>query len=147
MKARTQAREYAVQMMYQAELLDSDPLEVNTLFWKSIDDDPDNEAGSMPAESVMEFAQTLFTSAFSRRVEHDRTVAMFLKENWPFERLGEMEKCILRVAVDELLHYNTPDYAVLDEYVTLTRRFTDEKTAAFVNGLLENIRNTLKKEG
>ena len=135
MKKRTQAREYAVQMMYQSEILESDPVQVKALFWKSID---------FPEESVAEFAEILFTDAFSRREDHDRTVASFLKDNWPFERLGEMEKCILRVAVDELLHSNTPDYAVLDEYVTLTKRFTDEKTASFVNGLLENIRNTFK---
>jgi N utilization substance protein B len=136
MKKRSQAREYAVQMMYQAQMLDSDPVEINTLFWKSVDEKPD--------ASVQEFAEQLFASAFSHQAESDRTVTMYLKENWTFERLGELDKCILRVAVDELLHSSTPDYAVLDEYVTLTRRFTDEKTAAFVNGLLENIRSTLK---
>lgn len=125
-------------MMYQAEIMDSSPVEVKEIFWRSVDDSP--------KEEVLDFAESLFTSAFSRREDHDKTVASFLKSSWPFERLGEMEKCILRVAVDELLHSNTPDYAVLDEYVTLTKRFTDEKTASFVNGLLENIKTTFKPE-
>ena len=98
--------------MYQSEILDSDPVQVTSLFWKSID--------SAPSREVSEFAEQLFTSAFSRKSEHDRTVTMFLKDNWPFERLGAMEKCVLRVTGDALLHSVTPSYAVSVFCITLS---------------------------
>ncbi len=120
-------------MMYQAEMMECPPEEVIPVFWKSFDGGRQESA---------DFAEQLFVGAYSRRAEHDRTVTQFLKDNWTFERLGEMEKCVLRVAIDELLHSDTPAYAVLDDYVTLTRRFTDEKTAAFVNGVLEKVRGS-----
>ncbi|MDR0453437.1 MAG: transcription antitermination factor NusB [Deferribacteraceae bacterium] len=129
-KKRTVAREYAVQMMYQSAITESPPEEMIPVFWQSFE----NVQGE-----VASFAEQLFTGAYSRREEHDRVITQFLKASWSFERLGEVEKCILRVGIDELLYSDTPKYAVLDDYVTLARRFTDEKTAAFVNGIMESV--------
>ena len=134
---KTKAREYAVQMMYQAEIMECLPEEVLPVFWKSFDEYHKDTA---------DFAEQLFISACSRRAENDRMITRFLKDSWSFERIGEMEKCILRVGIDELLHSDTPAYAVLDDYVTLTRHFTDEKTTAFVNGLLESVRNNFAND-
>jgi N utilization substance protein B len=126
------SREYAVQMMYQLCMTDGTPEEVLYTFWKSFD---------KPANDITEFAEKLFTNAVANKDEHERLVAQFLKDTWTLDRLGEMEKCIFRVAVDELLNGDVPAYAIMDEYVTLASRFTDDKTASFVNGMLENIRN------
>ena len=144
MKKRTKSREYAVQMMYQAEIM-TDPHDVSSyavndikdIFWKSFDP---------VASDIREFSEELFCCSFENRAEHDRMISQFLKESWSLERLGEMEKCILRVALEELLNSSTPAYAVLDDYVTLTKKFTDEKTASFVNGLLEKVRNNFTCE-
>lgn len=137
MRKRTQAREFAVQMMYQSEMTGAGPAEVISTFWKSFD---------QQNEDITVFAESLFKGADAVKGETDVVVRQFLKEDWPFDRLGEMEKCILRVALNELLNSDTPTYAVLDDYVTLTRRFTDDKTASFVNGLLENVRLRFKPE-
>ena len=137
MKKRTKAREYAVQMMYQAEMTELLPEEVVSTFWRSFE-------GII--EDTADFAEQLFSNAYLRRAEHDGMVTQFLKDSWTFERLGEMERCILRVGLDELLYCGTPKYAVLNDYVTLTRRFTDEKTAAFVNGIMESIHKNFALE-
>ncbi len=137
MRKRTQAREFAVQMMYQSEMTGAGPAEVISTFWKSFD---------QQSEDITVFAESLFAGADAVKGETDGVVRQFLKEDWPFDRLGEMEKCVLRVALNELLNSDTPTYAVLDDYVTLTRRFTDDKTASFVNGLLENVRLRFKPE-
>jgi len=138
LKKRTKAREYAVQMMYQSEIVGHQPEEVMTVFWKSF------EEGC--TETVC-FAERLFAGAYSRCAENDSLITQFLKDSWSFERLGEVEKCVLRVGIYELLHSDTPKYAVLDDYVTLTRCFTDEKTTAFVNGIMESIYRSFAGDG
>ena len=124
-------------MMYQAEIMECPPEEVLPVFWKSFEGYHKDTA---------DFAERLFTGACSRRAEHDRMITQFLKDSWSFDRLGEVEKSILRVGIDELLHSDTPSYAVLDDYVTLARHFTDEKTTAFVNGVLESVRHNFANE-
>ncbi|MDR2884448.1 MAG: transcription antitermination factor NusB [Deferribacteraceae bacterium] len=136
MKKRTISREYAVQMVYQACMTENSAAEVESTFWKSFD---------KPADEVYTFAGELFRNALKNREEHDRIVTQFLTESWTFERLGEMEKCVLRVAIDELLNGDTPAYAIMNDYVAITNKFTDKKTASFVNGILEKIRNTFGK--
>ena len=137
MRKRSKAREFAVQMMYQSEMTGDEPQEVVDTFWLSFEPQ---------GADISAFADELFIRAHAAREANDALIRQFLKEDWPFERLGEMEKSILRVALDELLNSATPAYAVLDEYVTLTRRFTDDKTASFVNGLLENVRGKFRPE-
>ena len=126
------SREYAVQMMYQLSMTEGTTEEVIFTFWKSFD---------KPDDNIAEFAERLFTNAAINKDEHDRLVSQFLKDTWTFDRLGEMEKCIFRVAIDELLNGDTPAYVVMNEYVALASRFTDDKTTLFVNGMLESIRN------
>lgn len=136
MKKRTQAREYAVQMMYQAEMTLDTSAKVKENIWKSF---------NKPSDEVCEYAEKLFDDAYKNADSHEQVVKQFLTDRWPFERLGDMEKCVLKVALEELLNYDTPDYAVLDEYVTIAKRFTDEKTAAFVNGFLERVKTMFKE--
>jgi N utilization substance protein B len=117
-------------------MTENTPDDVESTFWKSFD---------KPSDDVADFAGALLRGALKNREEHDRVVTQFLSESWTFERLGEMEKCILRVAVDELLNSDTPAYAIMDDYVTIAGRFTDKKTASFVNGILEKIRSTFNE--
>ena len=124
-------------MMYQATITEESTQVVTETFWKSVD---------RPSCDIAVKAEKLFADTLAREKEHEALIIRFLTDKWPYERMGEMEKCILKVALEELLYSSTPAYAVLDEYVTLTRRFTDVGTASFVNGLLENVRNTFKQE-
>ena len=60
---------------------------------------------------------------------------------WSFERIGNVEKALLRCAVYELLCETTPYEIVVNEVVELAKIYGDEKTAEFVNGVLAKIIN------
>lgn len=60
--------------------------------------------------------------------------------NWTVDRLGYMERAILRLAAYEILHDPaTPGKVVIDEAVELTKRFCDGGSVGFVNGALDRI--------
>ena len=57
--------------------------------------------------------------------------------NWRMERIGAVERCVLRMAAAELTIGETPPRVVIQEAVTLAERFGSAKSAKFVNGVLD----------
>lgn len=57
--------------------------------------------------------------------------------NWRLERLGAVERCVLRMAAAELTIGRTPPRVVIQESVTLAERYGSTASAKFVNGVLD----------
>jgi N utilization substance protein B len=57
--------------------------------------------------------------------------------NWRLERIGAVERCVLRMAAAELTIGETPPRVVIQEAVTLAERFGSGASAKFVNGVLD----------
>jgi transcription antitermination protein NusB len=57
--------------------------------------------------------------------------------NWRLERIGAVERCVLRLAAAELTIGETPPRVVIQEAVTLAERFGSVPSAKFVNGVLD----------
>jgi len=71
-----------------------------------------------------------------RRVEIDRNLAD-VTENWRMERLGAIERSVLRLAAAELSIGETPPRVVLQEAIRLAERYGSPQSAKFVNGVLD----------
>lgn len=57
--------------------------------------------------------------------------------NWRLERLGAIERSVLRVAAAELLDGETPPRVVIQEAVRLAERYGSAQSARFVNGVVD----------
>jgi transcription antitermination protein NusB len=79
------------------------------------------------AEAVAERAPTL----------DERITAA--SEGWTADRLGAIERNILRIALYELDGDEVPDEVAIDEAVTLTKRYATDDAARLVNGILGRI--------
>jgi transcription antitermination protein NusB len=60
-------------------------------------------------------------------------------EGWPADRLGAVERSILRVAILELEAGSVPVEVVIDEAVRLAKRYASEDAARLINGILGRI--------
>jgi len=58
---------------------------------------------------------------------------------WTADRLGAIERNILRIAVNELDGTDVPDEVAIDEAVTLAKRYATDDAARLVNGILGKI--------
>lgn len=130
---RTKSREYAFQMMYRYAMTGEAPIDIPASFWVPLDEND---------KETKEFAVNLFKGAASKVADSDALMEKFLTKGWTFERMGEIEKNIMRVALYELLEGKSPYFAVLDDFVGLTKKFSDESSAGLVNGILDNVRKT-----
>jgi len=63
--------------------------------------------------------------------------------NWRLERIGAVERCVLRMAAAELSIGETPPRVVIQEAVTLAERFGSAASAKFVNGVLDALARRL----
>jgi N utilization substance protein B len=70
---------------------------------------------------------------------HDKLDAalMDVTDNWRLERLGAIERCVLRLGAAELEQGETPPRVVIKEAVRLAERFGTAQSARFVNGVLD----------
>jgi transcription antitermination protein NusB len=58
-------------------------------------------------------------------------------DNWRLERIGAIERCVLRLGAAELARGETPPRVVIQEAVRLAERFGSAASASFVNGVLD----------
>jgi transcription antitermination protein NusB len=60
-------------------------------------------------------------------------------EDWPADRLGVVERNVLRMAIEELDEGDVPAEIVINEAVTLAKRYATEDAGRLVNGILGKI--------
>lgn len=80
----------------------------------------------------------LAAKAVAGRPELDRRITN-AAEHWRLERVGVIERNILRLALAELDEASTPARVVIDEAVKLAHWFAGPKAPAFVNGVLDAV--------
>ena len=61
-------------------------------------------------------------------------------QHWRMERMPIVDRNILRMAVFEMTHVGTPAAVTIDEALELARKFSNEESVQFVNGVLDAIR-------
>lgn len=88
-----------------------------------------------------EFIIKLANGVVNDRSELDQEITPFLK-NWRLDRLGCCTRLILRIALWELEHDQTPSSIIINEAVELAKLFAEKDAYKFVNGILDEIVKT-----
>jgi transcription antitermination protein NusB len=84
------------------------------------------------------FARDLASAVADRAVALDRRVTE-ASEAWPADRLGTLERNILRIGVYELEEGDVPPEVAINEAVVLAKRYATEDAARLVNGILGHV--------
>lgn len=84
------------------------------------------------------FAKELAEGVITNAEELDRQITES-SEEWSSDRLGALERNILRIGVYELEHDDVPVEVAINEAVELAKRYTTDEAARLVNGILGRI--------
>jgi N utilization substance protein B len=84
------------------------------------------------------FARETAEAVVGKAADLDRRISD-ASEGWSADRLGAIERNILRIALHELDGDDVPDEVAIDEAVTLARRYATDDAARLVNGILGRI--------
>mgnify|MGYP001331190942 CR=1 FL=1 len=121
MNSRKHAREKAFQALYQLDINEVANYE---------------QLLRVIEEEVDPYARKLVSGVFDKRNELDEAIDEKL-EKWSFSRIGTVEKTVLRIAVYEMLYDDeVPEKVSVNEAVDLAKRFNEEQSGKFINGIL-----------
>lgn len=156
MGLRHEARRWALQFLFQSEFNQADSLKEGLrLFWKQQDEDSANEPTASASANLQpsaprracarQFAEELIRGVIAHHREIDPLIAQHA-ENWAMERIGTVDRNVMRIAVYEMLHReDIPPVVSINEAVELAKAFSSEESGAFVNGILDRIRQDLDR--
>lgn len=131
---RRRAREYALQLLFQLDLAPEDTLTAVEEFW----------AGKRVVGPVQEFAEQIVRGTMQNRDAIDSVLASSAF-NWRVSRMPVVDRNILRMAIYEFLFFSeTPRVVVIDEAIEIAKKFGNEESGPFVNGILDAIRVRLE---
>ncbi len=76
-----------------------------------------------------------------------REMAAGYAQNWESERIAMMDSLIMQIAVAELINFpSIPVNVTLNEYIDMAKFYSTEKSASFINGILDAIVSKLRSE-
>jgi N utilization substance protein B len=129
MSTRHEAREWAVQFLFQRDFNRGDLAAGLEDFWASC------EATS----KARDFAEELIQGVEDHRRELDDMLQRYA-EHWDVQRMGALDRNVMRVAVYEMLHRpDIPPVVSINEAVQIAKEFSSLESGRFVNGLLDQI--------
>jgi len=129
MSSRHRGRERALQILYQVELTHKAPELTTSLFAKN------------RRQTAVDngFTDQLVKGVREHQGEIDQMIANHA-HNWKLSRMAPIDVNVLRIGVFELLFSDeVPANVAIDEAVELGKRFGNERTSGFVNGILDAI--------
>ncbi len=134
---RTQARELALKLLYALDV--ARPAATPA----SIEDELRNVIDvEKPPHDVGGLARHLVDGVRERQVELD-TILQHAATNWQVSRMPYVDRAILRMGAFELLHmFDIPPKVTINEAVELAKKYSTEKSGAFVNGVLDKVFQT-----
>ena len=96
------------------------------------------ELASLFEGDVAPFSRELAEDVIQRHAELDERITA-AADDWTADRLGALERNILRMAILELDRGDVPPEVAIDEAVTLAKRYSSEDAGRLVNGILGRI--------
>ncbi len=126
-RIESRARGRALQALYAWDVRGQEGLErVATAVWDDLAIGPEER----------KFASQIVGVVMRQGADIDRALTE-VTANWRLERLGAIERCVLRLAAAELIRGETPPKVVIQEAVRLAERYGSAQSARFVNGVVD----------
>lgn len=124
---RRQAREYALQLLFEREFSGTEP---DLDAWLTA-------RGAAP--EVQEFSKRIFRGTLEHLAEIDAALEE-AAEHWVLGRMAAVDRNILRAGTFEIIYApDVPPAVAMDEAIEIAKKFSTNESAAFINGILDKI--------
>ena len=125
---RQHARERMMRIIYQ--------LDVNNEFDVDFEE---QYLGSLDTGKQNEYCQNIFSLVCNKKNEIDKAITENCR-NWTIKRMPKTDLAVLRLAVCEILFMDTmPDSVSINEAVELAKKYGEDKSSSYINGILGTI--------
>jgi transcription antitermination protein NusB len=135
LSARTKARKRAVDAVFAADLRKISPLQL-------LNEVAELAADRQNQDPIFGYARQIVEGIIEFHDEIDDLLETY-SQGWALDRMPNLDRAILRIAVWEILHNDeVPDGVAINEAVELAKELSTDDSGAFINGLLSRIAAT-----
>jgi N utilization substance protein B len=135
LSARSKARKRAVDAVFAADLRKISPLDL-------LNEVAELAADRQNQDEIFGYAREIVQGVIDQHEQIDDLLETY-SQGWALDRMPNLDRAILRVAVWEILHNpDVPNAVAVNEAVELAKELSTDDSGAFVNGLLSKIAST-----
>lgn len=97
------------------------------------------ESNNIENEEQKKEIKDMLLDIYKYNNELNDKIIIYLKDGWKLDRVSKINIAILKLSIYELKYTNTPFKIVINEAVKIAKRFGDEYSTKYVNGILAKI--------
>lgn len=97
------------------------------------------ESNHIENQEAKEYIEDAILGIEKNLEEIDNLIKANLKENWKIERISKIDLSILRLAIYEIKYKEIPYKVAINEAVELAKKYGEDTSKNFVNGILASI--------
>ncbi len=143
MPSRRKTREFVLQVLFAADARKQDPVEALEFLQDHFKSEKDQELKLYRVAG--DFARALVETVSRDGPEIDDLIGR-VSVNWKLHRINRVDRNILRMAIAEMTAFpETPGAVILNEAIEIGKKYGAENSFAFINGVLDKIREVGKR--
>lgn len=128
---RSQSREEAFKLLYSLQLIEDVSVEEQIEIFLTEEKIEDKDAIRYIKELILRINEN------NEKIEND--IKNNIKEDWSISRISKIDLTLLKLGIYEILYSKLPYKVVINEVVELAKKYGDDTSKGFVNGVLASI--------
>lgn len=128
---RSEIREKAFKLIYSLEIQKEEKIEEQIELYL--------ESNNITDKNAIEYIKDAILGIEKNEKEITSQIEKHLKEDWKIERISKIDLAILKLAIYEIKYKEIPFKVVINEAVELAKKYGEDSSKNFVNGILASI--------
>lgn len=133
---RSKVREETFKLLYSLQLMDDVDLEEQIDLFISENEITDND--------TVDYIKNVINGVKKNEDEIVKQIEENIKKDWTISRISKIDLALLKLGIFEILYSKIPYKVVVNEVVELAKKYGDDSSKGFVNGVLASV---IKKNG
>ena len=128
---RTEAREQAFRLLYSLQLIEEKDLEEQLeLFF---------EENNIDDKDAVDYIRDIIIGTNNNNSKIEKAISENIKSDWDITRISKIDLTLLKLGIYEIEYSKLPYKVVINEVVELAKKYGDDNSKSFVNGVLASI--------
>lgn len=128
---RTEAREQAFRLLYSLQLMDENNIEEQLEIFIQENEIKDKDG--------IDYIKDVIVGTNKYNEEIEKSISENIKADWDINRISKIDLTLLKLGIYEIIYSKLPYKVVINEVVELAKKYGDDNSKSFVNGVLASI--------
>jgi N utilization substance protein B len=128
---RTESREAAFKLLYSIQISPDESLQEQIDLFIDSEEILDNEA--------ITYINDIVKGVSENNADIEKQISENIKKDWTIARISKVDLTLLKIGIYEILYTDTPFKVVVNEVVKIAKKYGDDSSGAFINGVLASI--------